>query len=156
MDKLKYLIALLGGILATWLKLYAPIFIAVMVVIVFDFITGVIAAKMSGEKWNSEKARKGVVKKGTMLGQLLFGIALDYIIPMAAQQVGFSFNVSHLLFSNIIGFYIIFTEAVSVCENFYKCNPNSFPKWIVVFLSAGKEQLDKLGEGIVKDGDRHD
>ncbi|MBQ8893365.1 MAG: phage holin family protein, partial [Clostridia bacterium] len=103
MDKLKYLIALVGGLLATALKLYAPIFIAVMVMLIFDFITGIIAAKMTGENWNSATARKGLMKKGTMLAQLLFGIALDYIIPMAATQVGFTFNVSHLLFSNIIG-----------------------------------------------------
>ncbi len=153
MDKMKYIVAVVGGLVATALKLYAPIFIAVMVVLIFDFITGIIAAKMTGERWNSEKALKGVVKKGTMLGQLLFGIALDYIIPMAVEQVGFEFNMSHLLFSNIMGFYIIFTEAVSVCENFYKCNPDSFPPWIVRLLSAGKEQLDKLGDGFGKEDD---
>lgn len=153
MEKIKWFVAMLCGYLATWLKAYSPILIAVAFMIVFDWITGTIAAKMTGDNWNSDVARRGVIKKGVMVLQLLFGIALDYIIPMAAEQIGFDFNIGHLLFSSIIGFYIIFTEAVSVCENFYEINPNSFPKWIVKFLSIGKEQLEKLGENLEKDGD---
>lgn len=151
MEKIKWFVAMLSGYMATWFKAYRPIFFAVMFMLVFDWVTGIISAKVTGEKWNSETARKGVIKKGVMLLQLLFGIALDYIIPMAAEQIGFEFNVSHLLFSSIIGFYIIFTEAVSVCENFYECNPDSFPKWIIKFLSIGKDQLDKLGEAVEKE-----
>ena len=156
MDKFKYLVAVIGGVAATALKMYVPIFVAVVVIMIFDFVTGIIAAKVTGEKLNSETARRGVLKKGAMLGQLVFGVALDYIVPMAIEQVGFEYNVSHLLFSGIMGFYIIFTEAVSVCENFYECNPNSFPKWLVKFLSAGKEQLDRLGEEIAEGGEHHD
>ncbi|MBR6794415.1 MAG: phage holin family protein [Clostridia bacterium] len=156
MEKLKYLIALIGGLLLTELKLYGPIFIAVVVMCAFDFFTGIAAAKMTGVGWNSAKARKGVMKKGLMLCMLLFGVALDVIIPMAAEHIGIQLAVGPLLFSSIIGFYIIFTEAISVCENFYACNPNSFPRWIVKLLTAGKEQIDKLGDGFEKDGEPHD
>ena len=71
MEKLKYLIALIGGLLLTELKLYGPIFIAVVVMCAFDFFTGIAAAKMTGVGWNSAKARKGVMKKGLMLCMLL-------------------------------------------------------------------------------------
>jgi len=51
-----------------------------------------------------------------------------------------------LLFSNVIGFYIAFTECVSVCENIYKCYPGAFPIWLTAILTDGKNYLDKLGD----------
>ncbi len=146
MNYVKYLIALVGGLLASGLKMYAPIFIAVAVACLFDFFTGIAAAKLTGDGWNSKVARKGALKKAVMIGALAFGVFLDICIPMAAKQVGFTFHLD-LLFSSIIGFYIIFTECVSVCENFLRCCPNSFPKWIIKLLTAGKEHLEHLGEG---------
>lgn len=156
MEKLRILIAVLGGFLMTELKLYGPLFIAVAVMCAFDFFTGIAAAKMTGIGWNSEKARKGVMKKGLMLCMLIFGIVLDLIVPMAAEHIGIKLAIGELLFSSVIGFYIIFTEAISVCENFYKCSPGSFPEWIIKLLSSGKEHIDKLGEGIMKESDHHD
>ncbi len=147
MEKIKFLIAMLCGLFAAAFKMYWPIIVFTMIALVFDFVTGVIAANMTGEGWNSKKARKGAAKKGTLIIMLLFGIFLDYLIPMAGEYVGFSFDLKHLLFSSIIGFYIIFTECISVCENFYKISPHSFPKWIINLLTVGKEQLVKLGEG---------
>lgn len=156
MEKLKYLFAALGGLLVTFGKMYGALFIAVALAMCFDFITGIIAAKVSGEGFNSQKAKRGALKKGMLLGALLFGIFLDYVLPMAAVQVGFKFDMTHLLFSSIIGFYIVFTECISVCENFYRCCPDTFPKWIVKFLTIGKDQLDKLGEQIEEDQDEED
>lgn len=151
MEKLKYLFAILGGLIVTFGKMYGALFIAVAVAMCFDFITGIIAAKVSGEGFNSQKAKRGALKKGMLLGALLFGIFLDYVLPMATKMVGFQFNVSHLLFSSVIAFYIVFTECVSVCENFYRCCPDAFPKWILKTLTVGKEQLDKLGDKIEED-----
>ncbi len=153
MEKLKYFVAVAGGVLFTYFKMYAPLFIVVVLVMAFDFFTGIVAANLTGEGWNSNTAREGAMKKGMLIAALFFGILLDFILPMAAQQVGFAFDV-HLLFSSIIGFYIIFTECVSVCENFYECCPNSFPKWIVKFLTAGKDQLDQLGETITEEDEQ--
>ncbi len=148
MEKIKFLIAMACSCVAAMFELYWPIIVFTSIALAFDFVTGIIAAKMTGEGWNSDKARKGVSKKGTMLLMLGFGVFLDYLIPMAVKHVGFEIHISHLLFSSIIGFYIIFTECISVCENFYKISPNSFPKWIIRLLTVGKEQLDKLGDTV--------
>lgn len=147
MERIKILFAMFCGAVAALFKMYWPIIVFTTIALVFDFITGVIAANLTGEGWNSKKAGKGAAKKGTLLIMLGFGIFLDYMIPMAAQQVGFNVHINHLMFSSVIGFYIIFTECISVCENFYKISPHSFPKWIIKLLTVGKEQLDKLGEG---------
>ncbi len=143
MDKLKILLVTSGGMLATYFKAYIPLIAIVLIAVIFDIITGIIAAIYTGEGLNSKKARQGALKKGTMFLALAFGIFLDYLIPFAAVQVGFAVDVN-LLFSSVIAFYIAFTECVSVCENIFRCNPEAFPKWITKLLTEGKEHLDNI------------
>ncbi len=143
MEKLKFLLITLGGVLAAYFKAYMPLLIIVSIAVVFDIITGVIAAVYTGVGLNSKKARKGALKKATMFLALGFGIFLDYLIPMAAAQLGLNV-ATNLMFSSIIAFYIVFTECVSVCENLFKCNPKAFPKWIVKVLTDGVSHLDKI------------
>lgn len=143
MEKLKFIIIAIGGILATYFKAYVPLMVVVAIAVLFDIVTGVIAAVYTGVGLNSKKARKGALKKATMFLALGFGIFLDYLIPMASGMIGFEIN-SELLFSSIIAFYIVFTECVSICENIFKCNPNAFPKWIVSLLSDGIKHLDEI------------
>lgn len=143
MEKTKYLLMAIGGLLAAYFKAYIPLIVIVLIAVVFDFITGVVAAVYTGVGLNSAKARKGALKKATMFLALCFGIFLDYLIPMAAAQIGFKVTID-LLFSSVIAFYIVFTECVSVCENIFKCNPNAFPKWIVKMLSDGIKHLDEV------------
>ena len=145
MEKLKFLLIGIGGVLSAYFKAYVPLLIIVSIAVIFDFITGVIAAIYTGEGLNSKKARKGALKKATMFLSLAFGIFLDYLIPMAAVQIGFDINAK-LMFSSIITFYIAFTECVSVCENIYRCNPDAFPRWIVKVLTEGKDKLEHLND----------
>ncbi len=142
MEKFKFLIIAFGGAAAAYFKAYVPLIAIVSVAVVFDIVTGVIAAVYSGEGLNSKKARKGAIKKSTMFLALAFGIFLDFLIPFAAAQIGFKTG-NQLLFSNIIAFYIVFTECVSVCENIYKCNPDAFPKSIAKILTEGIKYLEE-------------
>ena len=143
MEKLKFLFITLGGVIAAYFKAYVPLMAIVAIVVVFDIITGVIAAVYTGVGLNSKKARKGALKKATMFLALGFGIFLDYLIPMAAAQLGLNV-ATNLMFSSIIAFYIVFTECVSVCENIFKCNPNAFPKWIINILTDSIKHIDDI------------
>ncbi len=143
MEKLKFLIVAIGGLIASYFKAYIPLIAVVAVSVIFDIITGVVAAVYTGEGLNSKKARKGALKKATMFLALGFGIFLDYLIPLAASQLGFTVDLK-LMFSNVIAFYIAFCECISVCENIFRCNPDAFPKWITKVLTDGKEHLDNM------------
>lgn len=150
MKNINIIIATFGGVLAAYLKAYLPLIVIVAIAVILDFITGIIAAVYTGDGLNSKKARKGALKKATMFLSLAFGIFLDYLIPMAAIQIGFDIS-TNLMFSSIIAFYITFTECVSVCENIYRCNPDSFPKWIVKVLTEGKEKLEHINDSESED-----
>lgn len=145
MEKIKFLLIGIGGALSAYFKAYVPLIIIVSIAVIFDIITGVIAAVYTGEGLNSKKARQGALKKATMFLALGFGIFLDYLIPMATAQIGFEVTAK-LLFSSIIAFYIVFTECVSVCENLFKCNPNALPKWIVSLLTDGITHINKMNK----------
>lgn len=144
MKKLELIFATLGGIAATYFKAYVPLFVIVIIAMMFDWVTGVMAAVIKKEGLSSDTARKGAIKKGVLLLSLMFGIFLDFMIPYAFQKMGLELGIT-LLFSNVIGFYIAFTECVSICENIYCCYPDAFPHWIVKVLANGKKQLESLG-----------
>ncbi|MBQ2015661.1 MAG: phage holin family protein, partial [Clostridia bacterium] len=44
------------------------------------------------------------------------------------------------------GIYIILNESISICENIYKANKKSLPKWIKKLLSGAKGKIDEMGD----------
>ena len=145
MTTLKYLAIAIGGLFGAYFNIYSSIIVIVFVATMFDIVTGVIASIITGEGINSKRAFKGVLKKCVLFLALAFGTFLDYMIPFASSQLGFEMSAK-LLFSSVIGFYITFTECVSVCENILKCYPGTLPKWLTKILTDGKEYLDDLGD----------
>lgn len=145
MDKIKYFLITITGILLAYFKLYLPLIAVVSVAVLLDIITGTIAAVYTGEGLSSKKAWRGALKKSTAFLSLGLGIFLDMLIPAAAVKIGFEMTQS-LLFSTVIAFYIAFSECVSVCENIFRCNPDAFPKWIVRLLTDGIKHIEKKGE----------
>lgn len=145
MDKIKIFVITVGGFITAYFGAYLPLLAAVSVAVVFDIVTGVIAAVYSGDGLSSKVARKGALKKASMFMALGFGIFLDYLIPLSAARL--SVNIPQtVVFSSVIAFYIAFGECISVCENLYRCNPDVFPKWIASVLSDSKNAIAKAGE----------
>ena len=145
MEKIKLILVAVGGFATAYFKAYLPLLAVVSIAVVFDIITGVIAAVYTGTGLNSKKARLGALKKSAMFLALGFGIFLDYLVPLAAAKLSITIPQT-VVFSSVIAFYIAFGECVSVCENLYRCNPDSFPKWIGAILSESKNALDKRGD----------
>lgn len=141
MKKYEFILAAVGGIFTTYFKAYIPLFLIVLIAMTFDFVSGVATALITKEGISSDVARRGALKKAVLFLSLMFGIFLDYMLPYTFMRMGIELGIS-LLFSNVIGFYIAFCECISICENIYRCCPDSFPHWIVKILTKGKERLD--------------
>lgn len=144
MEKIKWLLSIVGGVLVTMAKKYYMIVLFVMLVVVFDWITGLIKARVTGERLNSKKATIGFWKKIALFVALFFGFFLDYFIPYMINNVGIDMPVT-ALFGMIFGCYIVINECISIAENLYMINPAILPKWVKKMLSAAKEQIDKKG-----------
>lgn len=146
MEKAKWLISLLGGILTVFTSKYALIIIFTTIVIAMDFVTGIIKAKATGQAISSKKGTKGFWKKIALLMALFFGFFLDYFIAFVLQNLNITLPYSSAIFGMVIGCYIIVNELISIAENLYRVVPDIFPQWIVKMLTSTKNQINDLGK----------
>lgn len=152
MEKVKWLLSILFGLILSFTQKYGIMIIFVAVAIVFDFVTGLINANIKGEV-SSEIGRRGFFKKIALLVCLFFGFFLDFVIPYMCSQISVKIPFE-TPFGLIICFYIVLNECISICENLYACNPGIMPKWIVRILQSAKEQIDNEGGGNSEDAEK--
>lgn len=143
MEKVKWLLSILGGLLSAFTKQYGMIIMFVSCAVAFDWITGVIGEKAAGHPIISEKGIIGFWKKMALFAGLFLGFFLDCFIPYALKKININLPVSSAIFGMIIGCYIVINECISICENIYKANPAILPKWIIAVLELAKNQIDK-------------
>lgn len=142
MEKLKWIMSIIIGAIATFGKHYIVIIAFVAVAVVFDWVTGVIKAKATGEGINSKKATQGFWKKVTLFVALFFGFFLDYFIPYMLDYINLTIPIT-CLFGMIFGCYIVINESISIMENIEKTRPGTLPKWVAGILTQTKETIDK-------------
>lgn len=142
MEKVKWILSFVFGLLATFFEQYGILIVLVAVAIVFDLVTGLIKTKVSeNDVFSSAKCRRGFWKKIALLVAMCFGFFLDMFIPYALEYVHVTVPFA-MPFSMVISFYIILNESISICENLYAANPEIMPKWIVGLLTNVKGKLD--------------
>ena len=142
-NKIKYLLSVICGLIATAAKQYGLILLFVIIGITFDFVTGIIKSKITGVPISSKKGFVGFWKKIALLAALFFGVFLDYFIPTTLEKI-VSLEIPFALpFGLIIGAYIVINECISICENLYACNPGIMPKWIANLLKNAKDKIEK-------------
>lgn len=141
MEKIKWFISIVCGLLATFTKQYGVLIALVAVAVVFDFITGVLADKINGKGLDSKTATIGFWKKVALFVGLFFGFFLDWFIPIMLEYISITLPFA-LPFALVICFYIVLNESISICENLYECNPSILPKWIVKILAVAKSKIE--------------
>ena len=143
MEKMKWLLSILSGLLSAFTKQYGMIITFVAIAVVFDWITGIIGEKAVGHAITSKKGTIGFWKKMALFAGLFFGFFLDYFIPYCLEKINLELPIKGAVFGMIIGCYIVINECISICENIYKANPNILPQWIVQVLILAKMQINK-------------
>ena len=123
---------------------YVTLFMIVCGMIAFDVITGIAKANVLGNV-SSSKGTQGLWKKLSILLAVVFGMFLQYVIGVVALIVEVP-TLAKVPIAGAIAAYVIFNEAISVCENFYAINPNMLPSWVANRLKTAKETLDTLDQ----------
>lgn len=106
--------------------------IVALLFILFDILTGVIAAFITGT-FKSSVMRKGGLRKLFLCVVIAFGVVLDY----AQYMADLGFNVPA---TTAIAAYISLMEIMSCIENINKAYPNALPKKLVSVLQSGAQQ----------------
>lgn len=141
MEKTKWLISVISGLIATFFQHYGVLIALVLVSICFDVVTGLIKAKINSEV-SSQKGTIGFFKKIALLVCLFFGFFLDVAIPYMFTRIGMDLTFQ-TPFGMIICFYIVLNECISICENLYSCDSAIMPKWIVKILLSAKGKIEE-------------
>lgn len=144
MEKIKWALSVIGGAIMVLSKKYAMMIIFVGIVVVFDFVTGIIKAKVTGEPISSKKGTIGFYKKLALFVGLFFGFFLDQFIPYALQTIGLKIPAACALFGMIIGCYIVINESISICENLSNINPEILPEWVIRLLKGTKKEIETI------------
>ena len=143
MEKIKSLLALIGGLCVGYFGEHGRLFWLVGVAVTLDLISGVAAAVIEGRGLSSRTAAKGVLKKLLALFAVAFGTFLDVLLPWSAAMAGVELSIS-LHFSAVISAYICITESISVMENLYRATGKKMPAVITNLLEIAKDKMDKL------------
>jgi hypothetical protein len=85
--------------------------------------------------------RNNLCDKFAFIFMFGFGIVLDYFFPYVLSLIAIELPFNSPL-GMIIATYIVLTESISICENFYRIDKDSFPSWIAKMLSLAKEDIN--------------
>lgn len=136
------ILAVILGVICTFFKCYGAILGFVAFILLFDFATGLLKAKIIGEPITSKKGSAGFWKKFAEIMALMLGIFLDYFAPLVIKA-GVSYKIPFPLpFGLIIGVYIVIVELISIIENLNECGV-SLPPFLLNLLKGAEEQIDK-------------
>lgn len=141
-ERLRMAAAVVGGLVMAYLKQYTVLYILVAAAVLFDFVTGMGAAVVSGQGLSSKLARRGFLKKMMLLVSVAFGTFLDALMPFCVRKTGMDMQDT-LIFSTVICLYICISECISIAENICRCTDRALPGWLVRLLKETKDKLEK-------------
>lgn len=141
----KWAASIITGAAAAFFGQYGLMIALVAVAVVLDVVTGLVKAKATGEGLSSRKANTGFWRKMALFAALAFGIFLDAAAGAVLSHAGVGL-AGELPFAVIVCAYIIINESISIAENLYLANPDSFPRWIAKRLRVAREEMERETE----------
>lgn len=116
MDRVKAFFITAGSLLSSLLGiLYVPVILMVSCNVI-DYITGLLAAPGRGDRVNSARGLRGIVKKVCMWLLVVAGAIVDELLQYAGSTVGITLPFTFLV-ACIVCIWIICNELISILEN---------------------------------------
>lgn len=144
-----YVSAVLGTLTALWgwfgwlVVVWAGLMLA-------DWLIGSAVAAKDG-RWSSEKMRSGAWHKGGMILIVCVALVTDWLIGTLLHNlpmVELPFQYGVLLGPLVIVWYVV-GELGSLAEHAVAMGA-PYPAWLPRILEAGKDAVDKVGEGLTE------
>lgn len=129
---------------AIWGKL-GWLFVLWAACMVFDYLTGSLAALKNGE-WDSEVAHAGIWHKAGMICVVLAGMIFDLALGQIVGAAGVQLPISGLLMTPLLLSWYIITELGSIVENAIKMGAEHVPSWLLKGLKIVSDAIDKEGK----------
>lgn len=144
LNNAKSCIALVGASISSLLGVRGVLFLVLFVLMIADYITGVLSAVNSGA-WKSSVARQGVAHKLGMIVVCAVAGVMDFVITyVLAMLPDFPIAWGCFMFPLVVVWYIV-GEIGSIVENAVALGA-PVPKWLLEAIEAGKTAVDKTAE----------
>lgn len=106
-DKLEMLIGVLGGFCSYLLGGWDILVTTIIIFMILDYVSGMSASWLT-KSWSSEIGYKGILKKGMIIVMIIMSVRLDSILG------------DEMIFRNVVTFFYISNEGISIIENCVK------------------------------------
>lgn len=153
--------ALLTAILA-WLSarlgILLPVVCLLLMAMVMDYITGMLASKRESLEhpndpaygWSSKQGAEGIIKKVGYLCIIAVAMIVDYIILHVAAGLGMEITLK-AFFGLLVAVWYILNEALSIIENAGRMGA-PVPSWLAKYVAVLKDKIDSRGSVDETDG----
>jgi toxin secretion/phage lysis holin len=146
----KTLLGLFTAVLMYYWNCFTEIMIILFVVLILDYVTGIIQGLLDGG-FSLEKAWKGIVKK-LMYGVLLIAaLSVDFIIMYMAEALGADWGMQGMV-GIAVCLYLIGTEGFSIVQNLLLIGVPA-PDFLQKIFGLVRDNAGKLVKISPKDGD---
>lgn len=137
-----------GAWVSAKLGILKPVLVILMVMMVLDYITGMLASKEealehpddSGYGWSSKKGAQGIIKKVGYLCIIAVAMVVDYIILHVATAMGITVSAK-AFFALMVAVWYILNELLSIIENAGRMGAQ-VPEWLCKYIAVLKEAID--------------
>lgn len=145
----------ISGIIA-WLSarlgILFPVLAVLAIMMVMDYITGMMASKSEALDhpndvnygWSSKKGAKGIIKKVGYLCVIAVAMVVDFIILKVAAQIGIQVNLK-AFFGILVSVWYLLNELLSIIENAGRMGAD-VPEWLKKYIAVLKSKIDTNGE----------
>lgn len=121
------------------------LFVPVLLLIgsnVIDYITGLMAAPVRGEKISAKKEIAGIVKKVAMWLLVVVGAMIDALLKYSADTLGFAMPFSFLV-ACVVAIWLVCNEIISILENMVDIGIK-LPGFLMPLVKSIKDYTDKI------------
>lgn len=144
----KSLVTMIIALVSFLVNAITDIIIALVVLMLIDYITGMVASYQSGE-WDSSKAKAGVVKKVGYVVLMLITVLFDYVIIHIGDTIGITITIMGI-FTLLVACWLISTELISIIENLGRMGV-PIPEFLRKAFKKLKDTSENVGESQVND-----
>lgn len=138
-----------GAWISAKLGILYPVLIILMLMMVLDYITGMLASKKeamehpdeSGYGWSSKKGAQGIIKKVGYLCVIAVAVVVDYVILHVAATLGITVSAK-AFFALLVAVWYVLNELLSIIENAGRMGAQ-VPEWLCKYIAVLKEKIDE-------------
>jgi len=149
---LKSTLVTIAAYLSSKLGILSPIIVMLIIVLIIDYLTGMLSAFQSNVL-NSKTGLWGIVKKLLYGVAVAVGMIVDWTIINVAEVVNINMRMT-TFFGLLVAIWLIINELISILENLMKLDV-PLPSFLIKVVSSFKMVVENSGDSLADTIDKN-